>query len=63
MATTYRVRYCPPNPGWNSRRLKTIRWFTNLDDLREYLSEHPTTDLWVSRNRKPFVKFDINEVK
>ena len=63
MATIYRVHYCPPNPGWNSRKLKRNRWFYKLDDLIAYLEQHPTTDLWVSRNGKPFVKFDINEVK
>jgi hypothetical protein len=63
MATIYRVKYCPPNPGWNSRKLKQNRWFDNLDDLQEYLSEHPTTDLWVSYNGKKYVKFNINEIK
>jgi len=63
MATIYRVRYCPPNPGWNSRKLKKNRWFNNLDDLREYLSVYPTTDLWISHNGKKYVKFNINEIK
>lgn len=63
MATIYRVHYCPPNPGWNSRKLKRNRWFNNLEELREYLSEHPTTDLWVSHNGKQYVKFNIDEAK
>ena len=63
MAITYRVHYCPPNPGWNSSKLKQNRWFNNLNELREYLSEYPTTDLWVSYNGKKFVKFNINEIQ
>lgn len=64
--TTYRVKYCPPNPGWNSRKLKKNRWFTSLDDLIAYLTAHPETDLndlWVSHNGKRYVKFNINETK
>ena len=65
MATIYRVRYCPPNPGWNSRKLKKNRWFTNLEDLQEFLQEHPSevNDLWVSHNGKKYVKFNINEIQ
>lgn len=64
--TKYRVKYCPPNPGWNSHKLKTNRWFTSLDDLIAYLTAHPEIDmnnLWVSHNGKQYVKFNINEVK
>ena len=65
MATIYRVRYCPSNPGWNSKKLKKNRWFTNLEDLQKFLQEHPSevNDLWVSRNGKQYVKFNINEVQ
>ena len=63
MATTYRVGFCPPNPGWKSKQLKQIRWFSNLYDLKAHLAEHPSdsNNIWVSYNRKRFVKFNINE--
>ena len=66
MASIYRVKYCPPNPGWNSSKLKKNRWFTSLDDLKAFIEENPSTDLndlWVSRNGKASVKFNINEAK
>ena len=65
MATTYRIKYCPPNPGWNSRKLKENRWFTSLKDLQEYVESNPSVinDIWVSENGKKFVKFNLNEVK
>ena len=66
MASIYRVKYCPPNPGWNSRKLKKNRWFTKLDDLISFIEENPSTDLndlWVSHNGKAYVKFNINEAK
>lgn len=64
MATTYRVKYCPPNPGWNSRKLKENRWFTNLKDLQEYVENNPSVinDIWVRENGKKFVKFNYNEI-
>lgn len=64
MATTYRVKYCPPNPGWNSRKLKENRWFTSLKDLQEYVESNPSVinDIWVSENGKKFVKFNFNEI-
>lgn len=64
MATTYRVKYCPPNPGWNSRKLKENRWFTSLKDLQEYVESNPSVinDIWVSENGKKFVKFNYNEI-
>lgn len=65
MATTYRIKYCPPNPGWNSRKLKENRWFTSLKDLQEYVESNPSVinEIWVSNNGKKFVKFNLNEVK
>ena len=65
MATTYRIKYCPPNPGWNSRKLKENRWFTSLKDLQEYVENNPSVinDIWISENGKKFVKFNLNEVK
>jgi hypothetical protein len=66
MASIYRVNYCPPNPGWNSRKLKKNRWFNDLDDLKAFIEENPSTDLndlWVSHNGKRYVKFNINEAK
>ena len=66
MASIYRVKYCPPNPGWNSSKLKKNRWLTSLDDLKAFIEENPSTDLndlWVSRNGKAYVKFNINEAK
>lgn len=66
MASIYRVKYCPSNPGRNSRKLKKNRWFTELDDLKAFIQENPSTDLndlWVSHNGKTYVKFNINEVK
>lgn len=64
MATTYRIKYCPPNPGWNSRKLKENRWFTSLKDLQEYVESNPSVinDIWVSNNGKKFVKFNYNEI-
>lgn len=64
MATTYRIKYCPPNPGWNSRKLKENRWFTSLKDLQEYVESNPSVinDIWVSENGKKFVKFNYNEI-
>lgn len=64
MATTYRVKYCPPNPVWNSRKLKENRWFTSLKDLQEYVENNPSVinDIWVSENGKKFVKFNYNEI-
>ena len=65
MATTYRIKYCPPNPGWNSRKLKENRWFTSLKDLQEYVESNPSVinEIWVSENGKKFVKFNLIEVK
>ncbi len=62
--TTYRVKYCPPNPGWNSRKLKENRWFTSLKDLQEYVESNPSVinEIWVSNNGKKFVKFNYNEI-
>lgn len=64
MATTYRIKYCPPNPGWNSRNLKENRWFTSLKDLQEYVESNPSVinEIWVSNNGKKFVKFNYNEI-
>lgn len=64
MATTYRIKYCPPNPGWNSRKLKENRWFTSLKDLQEYVESNPSVinEIWVSNNGKKFVKFNYNEI-
>lgn len=64
MATTYRIKYCPPNPGWNSRKLKENSWFTSLKDLQEYVESNPSVinDIWVSENGKKFVKFNYNEI-
>lgn len=64
MATTYRIKYCPPNPGWNSRKLKENRWFTSLKDLQEYVESNPSVinEIWVSENGKKFVKFNYNEI-
>lgn len=64
MATTYRIKYCPPNPGWNSRKLKENRWFTSLKDLQEYVDSNPSVinEIWVSNNGKKFVKFNYNEI-
>lgn len=64
MASVYRIKYCPPNPGWNSRKLKQNRWFNTYEDLVKYIEEHPNTnlsDIWVSHNGKKFVKFNINK--
>ena len=65
MATIYRVKYCPPNPGWNSKKIKQNRWFDSLPALQEYVEEHPSVanDLWVSYNGKKYVKFNLSEVK
>ena len=64
MATTYRIKYCPPNPGWNSRKLKENRWFTSLKDLQESVESNPSVinEIWVSNNGKKFVKFNYNEI-
>lgn len=65
MATIYRVKYCPPNPGWNSKKLKQNRWFDSLTALREYVEEHPSVanDLWVSYNGKKYVKLNLSEIQ
>lgn len=64
MATTYRIKYCPPNPGWKSKKLKENRWFTSLKDLQEYVESNPSVinEIWVSNNGKKFVKFNYNEI-
>lgn len=65
MATTYRIKYCPPNPGWKSKKLKENRWFTSLKDLQEYVENNPSVinNIWISEKGKKFVKFNLNEVK
>lgn len=41
-----RFGYCPPSPGPNSRLLKYVKWFTNIDDAVEAYDGH--TSIWIN---------------
>lgn len=43
---TIRFGYCPPSPGPNSRLLKHVKWFNNIDDAVEAYDGH--TSIWIN---------------
>ena len=43
---TIRFGYCPPSPGPNSRLLKHVKRFNNIDDAVEEYDGH--TSIWIN---------------
>jgi hypothetical protein len=43
---TIRFGYCPPSPEPNSRLLKHVKWFNNIDDAVEAYDGH--TSIWIN---------------